>query len=44
MENKVKETEDATLAAAKKMLLGMLAPLDAAEKQALLVLLLKATE
>lgn len=44
MENKVKETEDAALATAKEMLLGMLAPLSAAEKKALLVLLLKATE
>lgn len=43
MKNKVQE-EDTALAAAKEMLSGMLAPLSAAEKKALLVLLLKATE
>ena len=44
MDNKVKETEETALAAAKTMLSGMLAPLTAAEKKTLLLLLLKATE
>lgn len=44
MNTKEKEMEDAAFTAAKEMLAGMLAPLSAAEKKALLVLLLKATE
>lgn len=44
MKTKEKEMEDAALTAAKEMLAGMLAPLGADEKKALLVLLLKATE
>lgn len=44
MQDKVKETEEAALAAAKNMLSGMLAPLSAAEKKTLLALLLYATK